>query len=323
MAGNHAILSPSAASRWLACTPSARFEEQIPETESEYASEGTLAHELAAYLLGNTATAKVPEHISFDTRYNLEMHDHCLDYWGFVRDIKGPEGKLLVEHTFDLNRFAPCSFGTADATVIRYKTLHVIDFKYGAGVRVSATYNPQMMLYALGALEKLKPNVDTVCMHIFQPRAGGASSYEISVDELLQWPDLDKARLAIAGGGDFVAGSHCQFCKARTRCKAFYNEFAALLEIYDAREITDAERTRVLTMGKLLSSWVKAIEEEVIKKLSDGETVPGFKLVNGRGRRSFNNEDAVVDILLGEGYESTQIFDAKLQSLDYQTKTGR
>ena len=324
MEKRHAILSPSAAYRWLVCTPSARFEEQLPEEESTYAAEGTLAHELAALLLSSRAGVfKGPfnamlDRITANPLYSDEMLEHCEAYVAYVLD-KG--GEVLIEHSYDLTKYIPLSFGTADATNLGKTVIYVTDFKYGAGVRVGATANKQMMCYGLGAYEAaakkgFKP--ETVSLSIFQPRVGCPSSWDISVSDLLKWAEEEakpKATLAIAGAGDFVPGKHCQFCKARTSCKAYYDRFADLKNIRDKRMMTAADVATVLTYGPLVSSWIKKVEEESIGKLQCNEKIPGFKLVAGRGKRSFRNEDDVVDILLGEGYESYQIFDPKLNSL--------
>jgi len=327
METRHAILSPSAAYRWLACTPSARFEEQIPDEGSTYAAEGTLAHELAALLLsarsgvfkGSQSTFNAMlGRITANPLYNDEMLAHCEAYAAFVVE-KG--GAVLIEHSYDLSKYIPLSFGTADATNLDKTVIHVTDFKYGAGVRVAATSNKQMMLYGLGAYEAATAKGFTperVTLSIFQPRAGGPSSLELSVTDLLRWAEEEakpKAMLAIAGAGEFKPGKHCQFCKARTRCKAYYDRFADLKGIHDERVMTAADVATVLTYGSMIASWVKKVEEESTAKMERGEKIPGFKLVAGRGKRSFRNEDDVVDILLGEGYESYEIFDPKLNSL--------
>ena len=326
MSGTHAILSPSAAYRWLICTPSARFEEQIPGEESVYAAEGTLAHELAALLL--TARAglfKGPQKafnallnkITSNELYSPEMLEHCEAYAGFVID-KG--GEILVEHSYDLAKYIPLGRGTADATNFTKSTIYVTDFKYGAGIRVSATVNTQLMCYGLGAYEeaiKRGLNPKTFVLSIFQPRAGGPASWDISTDDLLKWARevvLPKARLAIVGQGEFKPGSHCQFCKARTSCKAYFTRFSDIQSIKDKRVMTDDDLIAVLTHGPALASWVKKVEEEAVKRLENGKPLNGFKLVAGRGRRSFKNEDDVVDILFGEGLEN-DIFDSSIKPL--------
>ncbi len=342
MPTRHAILGPSSAYRWLACTPSARFEEQIPEEESEYAAEGTLAHDLAALVLsGRSGLFKGP-HDLFN-RYLMEiqnkviefcqqkgegfqeaklafdtMFEHAETWAGIILDYGG---EILIEQEYDISTYVPLGFGTADGTNLTKIVLYVSDYKYGAGVPVSAKKNKQMMMYGLGALIKAvergyKPQ--TLVLTIFQPRAGGVSTWEISVEELLKWAELEvrpKALLAIAGEGEFIPGEHCQFCKARTRCKAYYNKFSDVLDIQDKREMTDKDLKTVLTYGPLLKSWVNKVEEEAVRKLQNRKPVKGFKLVAGRGQRQFRNEDNIVDILLGAGYESDQIFSSSLRSL--------
>lgn len=322
MAGSHAILSPSSAHRWLMCTPSARFEEQIPGRESPYAAEGSLAHEVAAHVLlvrsGQRVDNGVPAELTNHELYTPEMYDHAVAYADYVM-AKG--GNIWVECTYDLARFVPQGSGTADATNFTAGTIHVTDYKYGAGVRVSATGNKQLMLYALGALVCSGKNfVDTktVTMSIFQPRVGGVSTWELPVNELLDWAKNElapKAVLAIAGAGDFAAGDHCRFCKAHTRCAAFYETYSSVRGMVDKRTISDEQRREVLTSGKAVATWIKAMEEDALNRLLTGVAVPGFKLVEGRGKRAFKSEDDVVDLLLGEGFDSDRIFDSKLRSL--------
>lgn len=344
---SHAILSPSSAYRWLACTPSARFEEQYPDEESVYAREGTIAHEVAALVLSSRAGIftgnqnnfnAMLSKLEYDAKVFYEkqgkpsefaaMFDHAEDYANFVRDQA--TGEILIEQRYKLTEFVPLGYGTADSTNITKDTIYVTDYKYGAGVRVAATANKQMMLYGLGAYLQVRekyPNIKTVVLSIFQPRAGGSSTWQISVEDLLKWAKEEvapKAKIAMAGIGDFVAGDHCQFCKAKTVCKAFYDRFAEVKKIKDKRVMDDADTADVLTFGPSVASWVKKVEEETINKLSKGGKLKGFKLVAGRGRRSFKSEDEVVDILLGEGFESYDIFDPKLRSLtDLEKQFGK
>lgn len=345
---SHAILGPSAATRWTACTPSARFEEQIPDKESPYAKEGTLAHEVADLILSARAGVFKGDQTLFnkllaDLEKEVEafydglgkpsefnsMLGHAEDYAAFVKGL-GP-GEILIEQRYDLTKYVPLGFGTADGTNRLPNVLHVVDYKYGAGVRVTATANKQLMLYALGAYEKALADgyieIKTVALHIYQPRVGGSSSWQIELEDLLTWGEQEikpKAALAIAGQGEFNAGEHCQFCKAKTVCKAFYDRFAELKGLIDKRVMTAEEKADVLKVGPSVAAWVKKVEEDAISQLSKGEKIPGYKLVNGRGRRSFKSEDEVVDVLLGEGFESYEIFDPKLRSLtDLEKSLGK
>lgn len=314
MPGTHAILSPSSAYRWLVCTPSARFEEQIPEEESEYAAEGTLAHELAARVLEGKSYNDITE----NELYSAEMLEHCNAYADYVREVSAKEF-VYVERGYDMSRYIPLQYGTCDASFIKGTTLYVIDFKYGAGVKVAATANKQMMCYALGAYDCHSKGrlIDNICLTIYQPRAGGVSTWELPVGDLMQWAETEampKGALAFSGQGDFIPGEHCRFCKARTVCKAYYDRFADVKRIKDKRVMTDSDIADVLTYGPLVASWVKKVEEDTIKRLQGNKPLKGFKLVEGRGRRSFKSEDEVVDIMLGEGYEN-EIFDSSLKPL--------
>lgn len=340
MPTRHAILGPSSAYRNLTCTPSARFEEQIPEEESDYADEGTLAHDLAALILSVRAgiykgsqkrlnrmidDIKV-QVVDFYTKKKEEdpeagfytMMEYAEEWAGIILDY---QGEIFVEREYDLGAYMPLGFGTADGTNMLPKVLYISDLKYGAGVPVKAKDNTQLKLYGLGGLLKAlemgyKP--ETVVLTIFQPRAGGLSTWEISTADLLKWADQwvkPRAVLAIAGEGEFIPGDHCQFCKARTRCAAWYGKFGEVLGIKDSREMTARDLATVLKYGSTLKTWINKVEAEAVKKLQSRKPVPGFKLVAGRGRRSFRNEDDVVDILLGAGYESDQIFSASLRSL--------
>lgn len=347
MPSKHAILGPSSAYRWLVCHPSARFEEQIPEEDSVYSREGTLAHDLAALILSARA-GLLPK--KFDFNGNLKrIEAEVLHFYDEVSqggadgqaefnamyeaaeawaEVVGEHGGLIsVEMEYDLSKYVPLGFGTSDATAIAKTVLFVDDYKYGAGVAVTPTKNKQLMLYGLGALlaaQAKGKEIKTVVLGIFQPRAGGYSTWEISTEKLLEWAETTVkpgALIAIAGGGEFVPGAHCNFCKARSRCSAFYDKFAKLHKLVDKRSITDAQKADVLVFGPLLSQWVKKVEEQAIRDIQSGKIVEGFKLVRGRGARSFKNEDDVVDILIGEGLETDGIFNMTLKGITELEKT--
>ena len=192
----HALLSPSAAHRWLCCTAAPLLEQTFPDSGSEYAAEGTLAHAVAELKL-----RKYTEPMSqrtFITRYNKlkkdplwqpEMDGHTEAYLDFIKQIylQQPVAPAVrIEERVELEAYAPSCFGTADCLILAGDELYVIDFKYGKGVPVSAEHNPQMMLYALGALEKyqLLYNFKTVHLAIVQPRLNNISTWEISSEEL-------------------------------------------------------------------------------------------------------------------------------------------
>ncbi len=352
MSNAHAILAPSSAGRWLACPPSARFEEQIPEEETPYAAEGTIAHDVAALLLAVRAgiykggTAQLNRELNAldataaafyksqgkPNAFN-DMYDHAEDYADFVKGQFPLTGKyeLLIERKLYMDKYAPLCFGRTDAAVMTPRVLFVDDYKYGSGVRVSAVGNKQEMLYGLGALleaHKLGYDPDVVVMAIFQPRISEtASTWEIDTADLLDWAEDElkpQATLAIAGQGEFKAGKHCHFCKAKTMCRAYYDKFDDVKTIKDKRIMTDKDLKTVLTFGSMVAAWVKKVEEEAKIKLQQGRRIPGFKLVAGRQHRAFIREDDVVDTLLGEGYDTEDIFKSELRPLtDLEGKLGK
>ena len=252
--GAHALLPPSAALRWMNCPPSARLEGEFPSAASEAAAEGTAAHALCEHKLRKLLhlRSKRP-HSDFEDE---EMERCSDDYVAFVQEQmrKIPSPMTLVEQRLDLTRYVPEAFGTADCIIVGGDTLCVIDFKYGMGVLVEAERNPQMMLYALGALELLDGVYDirTASMSIFQPRRENVCTWSLTKDELLRWAKdelAEKARLAYAGEGEFCAGVWCTFCRASARCRARVEE-----KLRMAREefklpplITDEEIEEVLS----------------------------------------------------------------------------
>ena len=324
--GAHALLSPSAAHRWIRCPPSACLEREFPSSSSEAAAEGTAAHALCEHKLRKflKLRSKRP-HSDFE---DDEM-DRCSDaYVSFVQEQMGdiPSPMVLVEQRLDLTRYVPEAFGTADCIIVGGDMLHVIDFKYGMGVLVEAEHNPQMMLYALGALDLLDGiyDIQTISMSIFQPRRENVCTWSLTKEDLLRWArdDLvEKARLAYAGEGVFCAGEWCTFCRAAVRCRARAEEKLRL-----AREefrlpplITDEEIEEVLSEIPDLIKWANAILAYATDAaVNHGKAWMGFKIVEGRSVRRYKDEDDVAREAESAGY--TDIFDKKLISLTQMEK---
>ena len=324
--GAHALLSPSAAHRWIRCPPSACLEREFPSSLSEAAAEGTAAHALCEHKLRKflKLRSKRP-HSDFE---DDEM-DRCSDaYVSFVQEQMGeiPSPMVLVEQRLDLTCYVPEAFGTADCIIVGGDMLHVIDFKYGMGVLVEAEHNPQMMLYALGALDLLDGiyDIQTISMSIFQPRRENVCTWSLTKEDLLRWArdDLvEKARLAYAGEGAFCAGEWCTFCRAAVRCRARAEEKLRL-----AREefrlpplITDEEIEEVLGEIPDLIKWANAILVYATDAaVNHGKVWKGFKVVEGHSVRKYKDEDAVAREAKAAGY--TDIFDKKLIPLTEMEK---
>lgn len=325
----HALLSASAAHRWLACPPSARLCEQFPDTTSEYAAEGTLAHELAelklrkALKLGNLNARefnKRRKEIESHPLYSAEMDtytDQYVDYvLGIVHDYRIPP-YVTVEKRIDYSVYAPEGFGTGDCIVIGGETLHIIDLKYGKGVRVSGEGNPQMRLYALGALQEYGFLYPIAQIHtaIVQPRLDSISEETISVDDLLAWGASIKpiAEMAYRGEGEFKAGEHCRFCRAKSVCRARAEQYLALEEFGQAKPplITDSEVGEILRRAKALAEWVADLEEYALQQCLAGNEIPGWKAVEGRGSRQYVDLDAAFKALIDAGVDEAVLYERK------------
>lgn len=333
---SHALLSASSSHRWLVCTPSARLEEQFPDTTSNAAREGTLAHELAELKVRNyfkpqdiskrklnSAIKKMKENELWDD----EMLEHTDTYIDYIRDlsIKLPsEPYVEVEKQVCFDAYVPEGFGTADCIMIQGETLFVIDFKYGKGVPVSAEANPQMMLYALGAYEacRLLYSIKQVHLSIVQPRLpDGISEWRCSMEELLLFGEFVKERAAIAfkGEGDFCPGEkQCRFCRARGQCRARAEENIKLAFSVEKKPplLSNEEVGEFLAQGEDVAKWIKDLQEYALSECLAGNSIPGWKAVEGRGSRDWSDMDAAFDRLTKSGItEEVLLWERKPLSL--------
>lgn len=299
---SHAVLSASSSSRWLACPPSAQLCAALPDTVTDYAREGTCAHELAEYkvqkLLGNL-TSNPTENLDF---YDAEMEDCTDSYAQYIAEQLSTlqEPMVLVEQRLDFSRYVPDGFGTGDCVIVAENVLTVIDFKYGKGVAVSADHNSQMMLYALGALELFDALYDIaeIRMVIFQPRIQNLSEYIMPLSELLHWAETElkpKAELAARGEGEFSAGEHCRFCKRKATCRkrAEYNLQLARYDFAMPDKLTDTEIETILATADQLTAWVADVKEYALRQALSGKQWHGYKVVAGKSNRKYTNPAAV------------------------------
>lgn len=300
----HAVLSASASSRWLACPPSAKLNAEIPDTTTDYAREGTCAHELAEYkvnkLLG--IEAKDPtENLDF---YDSEMEDCTENYAQYIAEeiSKYSAPVVMVEQRLDFSRYVPGGFGTGDCIIVADDVLTVIDYKHGKGVAVSAERNSQMMLYALGALKLFDSlyDIKEIRTVIFQPRIENVSESVISVSELLCWAENElkpKAELAAKGEGEFCAGEHCRFCKVKATCRkrAEYNLTLAQYDFSPAATLEDREIEAILEKADTLTAWAADVKEYALSQALAGKQWTGYKVVEGRSNRKYTDEKAVAE----------------------------
>lgn len=337
----HALLSASGAHRWLECTPSAQLELQFPQSTSEYAEEGTAAHELceltARYWLGEISEAEYEnqrDELAKGKYYNAEMQECANDYAKFVAE-KTAAARETCEDAFtalevrvDFSKYVKDGFGTGDCIIVSDNVLEIIDFKYGKGVRVEAAGNPQMKLYALGAYLEYNTlfDIDSVRMTIFQPRLSGVqSSDEITVKELLEWAEKyvkPRAKLAYKGEGEFAPSEEvCKFCRAKAQCKARADKNLKLFdEAPDVLLLTPEDAGKILEQAGDIQSWLADLESLVSFTLLAGQPVEGWKMVEGRSNRRLADELKVVDAMKAAGYDESLLYERKLITLTQMEK---
>lgn len=337
----HALLSASGAHRWLECTPSAQLELQFPQSTSEYAEEGTAAHELceltARYWLGEISEAEYEnqrDELAKGKYYNAEMQECANDYAKFVAE-KTAAARETCEDAFtalevrvDFSKYVKDGFGTGDCIIVSDNVLEIIDFKYGKGVRVEAAGNPQMKLYTLGAYLEYNTlfDIDSVRMTIFQPRLSGVqSSDEITVKELLEWAEKyvkPRAKLAYKGEGEFAPSEEvCKFCRAKAQCKARADKNLKLFdEAPDILLLTPEDAGKILEQAGDIQSWLADLESLVSSTLLAGQPVEGWKMVEGRSNRRFADEVKVVAAMKSAGYDESLLYERKLITLTQMEK---
>lgn len=324
----HAILSASGASRWMACPPSARLEQQFPQSTSTYAEEGTLAHELGEITLrknlGEYSTRKYNSElkkIKANELYTADMPDYvdlyvttCMEKLAEAKEST-PDAVAVVEQRLDFSRWVPEGFGTGDFVIIADGTMEICDLKYGKGVQVSAVGNKQMRLYALGAISQFEflYDIQRVKMTIIQPRLDSISTDEITVEELMYWAEYEVkpiAEKAIKGEGEFCAGDHCKFCRAKAVCKARADKNMELAK-YDFEEpqaLDNNDIGYILSRVDELVNWATDVKEYALSQALQGEEFDGFKVVEGRSNRKYTDTDKIAEILIANEFKEDKIY---------------
>lgn len=323
---SHALLAASSAEKWLHCPPSARMEASLPDTAGESAQEGSLAHELAElkarrYFHGmdKGAFTRKCNKIKSQELYAVDMDSYTDDYIEYLKDVEmlfSSKPYAVFETMVDYAHIAPEGFGTADCIMIGGGYLHIVDFKYGRTVKVDCVENPQMKLYALGALKKygLLYGINHVALHIVQPRMGNISSWETSSQELNAWGESIKevGRMAYNGNGECTAGEWCDshFCKCRATCRAYMSRMQAIAPFVDKLPpiLTDDEVGQYLTLAADIKKWYSLLEKYAMTALLAGKSIAGWKVVEGRSNRAFRDTDAAYKMLTTAGIDEAMLY---------------
>lgn len=325
----HAILSASGAYRWMACPPSARLELEFPDSKSEYAAEGTFAHELGELRLckelnfiDETLYKRKFKSLSKNQYFSDTMMEYLDIYVNFVLEryaaakASCADPVIMLEQRLDFSPWVPEGFGTGDVVIVSDDTCETIDLKYGQGVPVQAEGNTQMRLYALGAYNSLGMlyDFDKVTTSICQPRLSSISWSTLELEELLSWAETElkpAAQIAWDGSGEFNAGDHCQFCRARYQCRARAeaNLQLARLDFKKPDLLSDDELVSVLAQAEQIKAWAKDVADYALVQARDhGKHWPGYKLVEGRSNRKYSSETEVAKALVAAGYSPDLIY---------------
>lgn len=324
----HAILSASGSAKWLVCPRSARLEEQFPDKQTSYTMEGTFAHEVFEYVLG----VELGKHPADDERaaeffanehWSEALHDYVRLAVDHVKRLVTPSAVVLIEQRLDFSPWVPEGFGTGDVVIVDDDVIHVCDLKYGAGIPVSAVGNSQMRLYALGAYNAFEYlfDIKTVRTTILQPRLDNWSSEELPLETLLAWADetvKPAAKLAWENGGEFVPGSHCSegFCKARFQCAARAEESMAVARqsfaLVQPELLTTEQVCAVLAKADVAIKWLNDVKDFALKEAERGQSITGWKLVEGRSNRKYVDQDAVARKLVESGIPEAVIYERSL-----------
>jgi hypothetical protein len=334
---SHALLSPSSAHRWLNCPLAPRLEATLPEKPSEYAREGTVAHsvcEITAKKKFKKVKAaeynRVIKKLKTDAVWDDEMLHTAETYVEHLTELAmefANEPYIAFEVKVDISDYVPEAFGRCDCVMFGGDTLIITDYKHGKGVPVSPDENPQLMLYALGALKLYKPlfgvALKKVAVYIDQPRIGAYDGWTCTVDELLAWGESvkPKAQMAFMGFGEYHAGDWCRFCRANGICKAqaeqqigAFDDFSAAVGNPTAL-LSPSEMGEVLKRGETLVSWYETVREKALESLLNGEKIPGYKVVEGRSSRCWTDQDAALDKLQESGVDRALIYDSVPKTL--------
>ena len=323
---SHALLSASKAAQWINCPPSARLQEDIPDKRSEYADEGTVAHELAEIKLRLSITPcnskkrdvlnGMLDQLRSSVHYGPEMENAVQEYVELVQEkfmgakARSEDAVVLLEERLDYTEWVPEGYGTGDVVLIADGVLEVIDLKYGKGVPVSAIGNPQIRLYALGAWWgwNYLYSINEVRMTIVQPRLNNVSTDTLPIDDLLEWAESvvkPAAELAYTGEGEFKAGDHCRWCKVNGNCRARAeaNMEALKYEFRDPALMGNEEIGSILFVAEQLKAWAKDVEDYAFEQALKGEKIPQWKLVEGRSNRTITDKEMAIGRLHSLGLE--------------------
>lgn len=312
----HSKLGASSMYRWEACPGSVALCETMPNQSSEFAEEGTIAHDYAADWLNGKLP---PDDIDLEMLEAITIYvEYVKGIWNSIPAFDGSVS--LVEHRFNLSKIHPDLFGTADSVIYdaKNRVLYVTDYKHGAGIPVDVEGNSQLMYYGLGALLSLGVPVTKIVLTIVQPRYNlgaepvldtdtpdeklrkqGIKRVEMDPLDLLEFQDhlYQSAIKTEAKDAPIVSGDHCRFCNAQPICPTLSKEKELAVRADFQPDVLHKLSPEVV--GELLlkldgiETWCKAVRQFAYLEAKNGRTPHGFKLVDKVGRRKWTDPKKV------------------------------
>lgn len=308
----------------------------MPEQESNYADEGTLAHDISELLILRHLRrvhefdfmARLVE-LQKSKHYTNGLYQDCVIFAAFVirkyLQVKKlhPNAQIFLEIKVSIDPFLKEAYGHLDILIIADGYLCIIDLKYGQGVKVDAELNDQLRMYVLGVMISFAEIFDFFdCdMIVYQPRLDNITEWYQTREDILYWAQnimRPAALLALEGKGEYKAGDHCQFCKARKQCRvnAFYRlELVEEFNFQPAPLLTMDEIAKILPRISEIIKWLDAVKEYALSEALKGKAIPGHKMVRGKGYRYITDVKKAEKILLDAGFKETDIITRELKAI--------
>ena len=319
----HSKLGASQYDRWGkslgGCPGSVRMSEGVVKTSSIFADRGTEAHGVGYAMLMGQPYSELDD---AEEQSAVELY---VDYVNDLAPANQPGDVIrMLEQRFDLTKYYPNLYGTADAVFYwkRVKKLKVIDYKHGAGVPVEVEENAQLMYYGLGAMHALGLPVSEIELVIVQPRChphlGPIRSWTTTPARILDFvADLiDDAKATEDPNAALVPGDHCRWCPAKPTCPALQAKSLSLatqtfssLQTYDPKKLSET-----LNMLPTMETWIKGVREFAYQESQQGRIPPGFKLVDKRATRKWREDINQDNLARNLGLKPPEIYESKLKS---------
>lgn len=341
MPTHHATLGPSGASRWLKCPASIKMSQRVPKQESSvFAQEGTMAHELGEIRAGRyfgliseeefmkkyaAWKKEFQEHYGDDAPRAAEMNHHIDGYIQLIEKRAALHRGSSIALEQRLETGVPGSWGTSDVVIVSPEHVEIIDLKYGSGVSVDAAWNPQLMLYGVGALDAygdLLGDTEVVYTTVYQPRIGNTSTFEISPTDLRAWRDwhvIPLAEEALSDNARFGPDpTACRWCPAAGICKPRMekNLAADFGDEEDYSVISPERLADILEKAPEWKAWLTAVENSALDRAySQGEEIPRHKVVLSGGRRVIEDSTAAIQTLIDHGFPAEKVATFKVKGL--------